>query len=259
MSETYLYLSLVPECLVASMRPPEDFGHYLAVGNNSASRGQALFFEVDSSFTSDKFPMHLVKEECVTRPDGKPKNSVYLSVYRALEHIPISALGRLFLTTDDGKVLALEKKTWKKETDRTLHLYQEFCPVNPCIASTLDPDEFSKFMTAPDARVHLPRLVFSELIIRDLATDPKNGKVGELPYAQIDHLRNCLALIKEDPDKQNKMVFRRLHQDFFFRTIRTGFFVGDQDNLAYYPMPSEKELNDKHYQWWKSALVTQSI
>lgn len=259
MSDTYLYLSLVPECLVASMHPPEDFGHYLAVGTNSASRGQALFFEVDPSFTSDKFPMHLIKEQCVTRPDGKPKNSVYLSVYRALEHVPISALGRLFLATDDGKVLALEKKTWEKETDRTLHLYQEFCPVNPCVASSLDPGEFSKFMTAPDATVHLPRLVFSELIIRNLATDPKSGKVGELPYAQMNHLRNCLGTIRDNPDKKNKMVFRRLHQDFFFRTIRSGFFVGDQDDLAYYPMPSEKELNDKHYPWWKSALVTHSI
>ena len=75
----------------------------------------------------------------------------------------------------------------------------------------------------------------------------------------MNHLRNCLNAIKENPDKKNKMVFRRLHQDFFFRTIRTGFFVGDQDDMAYYPMPSEKELNDKHYPWWKSALVTQSI
>ena len=98
--------------------------------------------------------------------------------------------------------------------------------------------------------------MFSELIIRDLATDPINGRIGELPYAQIEHLRHCLALIKDKPEKQNKMVFRRLHPDFHFRTIRTGFFVGDQDELAYYPMPSEEELNDKHYQWWKSALTT---
>ena len=259
MSDTYLYLALAPECLVASMHPPEDFGAYLAVGSSSNSRGQAIFFEVDPEFKSDKFPMHLIEEQCVTRPDGKPKNSVYLSIYRVLEHIPISALGRLFLATDDGKVLPLEKTSYEPETDRKLHLYQEFCPVNPCVASSLHAQEFSRFMTASDAPVQIPRMVFSELIIRDLATDPHNGRVGELPYENIDHLRACLSEIRDTPEKINKIVFRRLLDDFYFRTIRTGFFVGDQSELAYYPMPSQEDLNGKHWPWWRSAQVTQSI
>lgn len=40
----YLYLSLLPEALIASMLPPEEFGNYLAVGTKKRTRGQAIFF-----------------------------------------------------------------------------------------------------------------------------------------------------------------------------------------------------------------------
>ncbi len=34
---TYLYLSMTPESLVASMLPPEQFGNYLAVGTRKSA------------------------------------------------------------------------------------------------------------------------------------------------------------------------------------------------------------------------------
>ena len=40
----YLYLSLIPEALIASMLPPLDFGTYLAIGTKKRTRGQAMFF-----------------------------------------------------------------------------------------------------------------------------------------------------------------------------------------------------------------------
>ena len=258
MNETYLYLSLVPESLVASMLPPEEFGKYLAVGTTSRSRGQAIFFEIDPEYKSLQFPLHLIKEQCVPHEDGRPKNSLYLSVYRVLEQIPCSALGDLHLATDDGRVLTLKKQDYEPETDRVMHLYQEFCPVNPCVASSLDAAEFCKFVTSPSEPVQLPRLVFSELILRDLATNPREGRVGELPYDHIEHLRDCLIELSENKTKKNKIIFRRLHQDFFFRTIRNGFFVGGQENLNYYPMPSQDALQREYYDWWKSAQVIHS-
>ena len=244
---------------MASMLAPEEFGTYLAVGPSSRSRGQAIFFEVDPEFRSEHFPMHLIEQNCVPHPDGRPKNSLYLSVYRVLEHVPTSALGNLYLVTDDGKVLKLEKKPYEAETDRFLHLYQEFCPVNPCVASSLNAEEFCRFVTDPKEPVQLPRLVFSELILRDLATNPLEGRVKELPYEQIEHLREGLAGLLANPKKKNKIIFRRLQQDFFFRTIRNGFFVGDQDGLSHYPMPSQEALEGEHYSWWRSAQVTHSL
>ncbi|MCP5535538.1 MAG: hypothetical protein H7A51_04790 [Akkermansiaceae bacterium] len=256
MNETHLYLPLVPECLVASMLSPQDFGAYLAVGSTSRFRGQAVFFEIDPDFKSDHFPMHLIEEQCVPKENGKPKNSLYLSIYRVLEHIPLSKLGDLHLATDDGKVLTLKKQDYQPEENRPLHLYQEFGPVNPSVASTLNAMDFCKFVTSPSEPVRLPKVVFSELILRDLATDPIHGRIGELPYDHIEHLRAGLVELNESNGKKNKVIFRRLQQDFFFRTIRNGFFAGDQTGLLYYPMPTMDELEGTHYSWWKSAQVT---
>lgn len=255
MSAARLYLVLIPESLVASRLEPEAFGAYLAVGSSSRSRGQAIYFEVDPAFRSDFFPMSMVTEQALTKRDGSPKNSLYLSAYRVLEHIPVSAIGDLFLATDDGRVLRLGRGGDPPHEERLLHLYQEFCPVRPGVASTLDAVDFGRFITSPDNPVHFPRLVYSELILRELATDPRNGAVGELPYLNLGHLRDGLATLREEEGKKNKMIYRRLPADLSFRTIRNGFFIAERGGHACYPMPSLEQLEHEHYEWWKSAQV----
>jgi len=105
----YLYLSIFPESLIASMLPPEEFGVYFSTGTAKRSRGQALFLEIDRDFTSDYFNLDDVAQRCQPHIDGQPKRSVYLSIYRVLEHLPVSALKNLYLVSDEGKVLELPK------------------------------------------------------------------------------------------------------------------------------------------------------
>ena len=76
----HLYLSTIPEALIASMLTPMDFGAYYAVGMEKKSRGQAQFFNVDRGFSSDYFPMSEIDTRCVPHANGEPKHSVYLSV-----------------------------------------------------------------------------------------------------------------------------------------------------------------------------------
>lgn len=255
MNSHHLYLVLIPESLVASELDPEAFGEYLSVGSTSRSRGQALYFEIDPSWRSGAIPMSLINAGSLRRADGSPKNSLYLSAYRVLERIPVGAMGNMYLATDDGRVLSLTRGEYRAEEPR-LHLYQEFCPVTPGVASTLDAVAFGRLITSPENPVHFPRLVYSELILRELADDPVGGQVGDLPYSHLGHLRDSLTLLVDQPDKKNKMVYRRLHEAVFFRTIRNGFFVAEPDQVAYYPMPSVAELETTHYDWWRSAQTT---
>jgi len=251
----YLYLSLIPESLVASMLTPEEFGNYYAVGTKKRTRGQALFFEVDPDFKSSDFPISDIEKRCQPHSDGTPKRSVYLSIYRVLEHIPMSALGKLFLVTDDGRVLGLERAPFEAEQNKELHLYQEIAPVNPRIASNLCPIDFCRLITDPKHPVSLPKIVFSELILNGLATDPLLGSADNLPYPNIDHLRDCLVGLQEKRAKMTKTVIRYLTCDILYRTIKNGFFIGDQKDFFYYPFPSRKELEGKYYPWWRSALT----
>ena len=101
----YIYLTCNPEALVASMLPPESFGHLSVNRHQETNKGQTIFFEVDLSKIEKLIDMESLDKRCVAKPDGSPKSSVYLSVYRVLEMIPIEALKSLYLTTDHGLFL----------------------------------------------------------------------------------------------------------------------------------------------------------
>lgn len=249
----YIYLSLTPEALIASMLSPEDFGSYLATGTKKRTRGQAMFFEVDMEAVKEMLPMDYIEKRCVPQEGGRPKSSVYLSIYRVLETIPLESLKSLYLATDDGRVLELKQGDFKDDKVDQLHLYQELAPVNPRIASTLGPKEFLSEMTGGKEKVSIPKLVFVELRLNGLATDAENAPVHDLPYQNMVHLRDCLMILKNEKGKTKKTIIRFFNRDLFYRTIKNGFFVGDKDKMIYYPFPSKEELEDKYYAWWRSA------
>lgn len=250
----HYYLSLIPESIIASMLPPEEFGNYYALGSHKRSRGQAIFFEIDPDKAGDKLNTADAEARCVPHEDGSPRKSSYLQIYRALEAIPTEALVRLHLTTDDGRTLALEPGEYTPEEDRPLHLYQEVCPVTPRVVSKLNPVDFCRRLTSPEGPILVPRLVFAEMKLEDLARDPDSPNVDNLPYINLEHLRDCLRELRHTYAKPNKTVIRQMKQDVLFRTIRGGFYVGDKDTFACFPLPSKEELETTHYPWWRSAL-----
>ena len=251
----YLYLSLLPEALIASMLPPEEFGNYLAVGTKKRTRGQAIFFEVDPDFECDYLNVQNLERDCTPHHDGTPKRSKYFSIYRVLEHVPLEKLKNLYLTTDDGRVLELTKAEYTPSLDPKLRLYQQLVPVNPRIASSFNPKEFVKYITATEHPVSVPKIVFVELELDGLAMDPVNGSDSNLPYQNIEHLRDCLTELKVAQKKPNKTVIRFMQGDLLYRTVKNGFFVGDKENFLFYKFPSQEQMENEYYSWWRSALV----
>lgn len=247
-----LYLSLIPQALVASMLSPEDFGHYYATGKRAHTQGEAIFFEVDPAFRSDDFPFEIIPQKCVPGPAGEPKESVYLAIYRVLSRIPVSALGNLYLVTADGQTLELQRSDYRQQTAGELHLYQEFCPITPLVASRLAPQEFCQFITDTSQPVHVPRIVFSELRLNGLASDPLGGDAHDLPYHNIDHLRDCLQQIATT-EKESKLVAKQASEGVLYRMLKGGFYVGDHQEFALYRMPGDSELEENHRGWWRSA------
>jgi len=249
----HLYLSMVPEALIASQLSPEQFAVYYAVGSAEKSRGQAMFFEIDPSFRHEELPVEEGLARCHLHEDGSPKRSVYISVYRALERIPLDAILRLYLVTQDGRVLGIDPSETCPEDTTGLHLYQEIAPVHPLVVSTMGPREFySLIVKTPTSLLTLPAVCFAELQLGELADNPEYGSVGNLPYANIDHLRQCLVDLRTKT-VHAKMVDRVSSASFLYRTLRMGLFLGNRERLMCFPMPSQEELRSKHYRWWRSA------
>ena len=249
----YIYLTSNPEALVASMLPPAAFGHYLSTGTKKTNKGQAIFFEVDLDRISLLIDMDSLNRRCVAKPDGKPKSSVYLSVYRVLETVPVSALKSLYLSTDHGCVLELKKTGYdsSKESQNDLHLYQELCPVSPMVASSLPPSVFLKRLTDGSTPIVLPKLFFVELKLDELATNPLSGSAEQLPYGSTGHLRDCLEIIRGEYEKHMKTVNRLFSGELLYRTIYTGFYVGSAGEMAYYPYPRMAVLEKINYNFFR--------
>lgn len=252
--KTHLYFTLAPESLVASQLSPAEFGAYLAVGPNRNSTGQAQFFEIDPEWRTDALPMQDLDKRCVPHADGAPRKSTYLAIYRVLEHIPLSAIGALHLATYSGQVLSIEPAAAAPAaTEDRFHLYQEYCPAQPRVVSVLGPVPFCAHLTDPAQPVNVPKLVFSELKLGNLAKNPDASGLGNLPYSNIDHLRDCLREFTFKPAKPTKVFLRNVNDAVLYRTIRNGYYVGQQSNIKYYPLPSIDDLETKHLDWWRSA------
>lgn len=250
---THLYLSLIPEALIASMLTPEEFGVYYAVGTQKKSRGQAIFFEIDPDFRHDELPVEQGLARCVPHDDGSPKASVYISVYRVLERVSLDAIQRLYLVTQDGRVLGLDSNDEFPEERAGLHLYQEIAPVHPLVVSTYGPKGlYEMLVKRPEKELALPAICFAELRLGELAKNPEYGAVGDLPYSNIDHLRQCLVDLRTKT-VHTKMVDRIHPATFPYRTLKSGIFVGNEEDLLFFPMLPRDELRAQHYRWWRSA------
>jgi hypothetical protein len=251
---TYIYLTCNPEALVASMLPPEHFGQYMSTGTKKKNKGQTIFFEIDLPSIEHLIDMKSLEKRCVAKSDGSPKSSVYLSVYRVLEMLPIVSFKSLYLTTDHGIVLELKKSEYDnaKEAKNALHLYQELCPVNPLVASSLPPSAFIRKLTDGSIPITLPKLFFVDLKLGELATEPLSGSAEHLPYTNVGHLRDCLEIIRGEYEKHMKTVNRIFSGELLYRTIETGFWVGAKEELIYYPYPKMPELEMINYNFFRA-------
>jgi hypothetical protein len=252
----HLYLSMIPEALIASMLTPEEFGVYYAVGSEKKARGQAIFFEIDLDYRHEDLQIDEGLRRCVMHEDGSPKRSVYITVYRALENVTLDAIKKLYLVTQDGRVLGLDPSDTNAclaESSTGLHLYQEIAPVHPLVVSSLGPGQFYDLIVKnPTSLLTLPAVCFADLQLGELAENPNRGSLGNLPYANIDHLRQCLVDLKTKT-VHSKMVDRLSPAAFPYRTLKTGIYLGNTEDLMCFPLPPLDELRAKHYRWWRSA------
>jgi hypothetical protein len=248
-------MSLIPEALIASHLDPEAFGVYYACGNAKKSRSEAMFFELDPAFRNAYFDIEEGYRRLVPHEDGSPKRSVYISIYRVLEHVPLSAVQRLYVTTQDGRTLGLDAADSVPPLAENLYLYQEIAPVHPRAVSTLGPQEFFNLLCTPnESMVTVPALFFVDLDLGGLAKDPEFGSSQGLPYSNIDHYRECLVELATK-EVGIKMVDRIHPADIVFRTIKSGFYLGNECELLCFPMPPDDVLRTKYHKWWRSAQM----
>lgn len=252
--DIHLYLMCYrTEALVASQLEAEEFGSYMAVGTRKKTLGNVIFFEIDPKFSSTDLHLDQVEAKCKPHPDGTPRRSKYMSLYRVMERIPLSAYGKLHLTTRDGRVLSLSSQELE-EVDNSggPFMYAELCPLTSRVVSHLSPKAFSQRLTDPATTVYVPRIFFADTQIE---LDSEGRLASYLPYANPRHIEDCLREVEALPNKLGKTVDRNPPLAAFYRTIASGFYLGDSTGIKFYPYPDVATLDADHHTWWRSASM----
>ncbi len=253
--DVHYYLSIFPvEALIASQLTPHQFGSYMATGSKKGSFENIMFIEVEGQF-GNYFDWNYAKEKCVPHPNGDPKNSLYLSVYQTLEHIPLSVMRSLFLTTRDGRTLELERSELTEHPPkREFWVYQELCPIRPLAVSILNPIEFSSYMTDKSNKTWVPKIIFTDLKVIDFSK-PNTGSIGPAYDRNLEHLQDCIREVTGNKEKPNKIVDRSYVDRFSYQIIDQGIYVGEGKTVLFYPMKSITELRQHYYDWARSAMI----
>jgi hypothetical protein len=253
----HYYLSVFPmEALIASQLDPAHFGSYMATGSKKGSQERVIFIEVEGGF-SENFDWKYAEEKCVPYPDGDPKHSVYLGVYRILERVPLDALGTMYLTTRDGRSIGIEKSDyeWKANANTVYYVYQELCPLSPVIVSSLAAKEFGAYLNNPESKVFVPTILYADLKVIDLNDRVHTGNIGSLYDGKIPHLTQCISEITGPDMKTSKTLTRTNVESFHFQTINYGLYVSSSAGICMYKMPTLDEIKEINYDWGRSANI----
>jgi hypothetical protein len=255
----HYYLSVFPiEALIASALPPELFGAYMATGWGRGGWEPHSFIELREEPAAG-FDLEYAQRRFEETGPESETDSVYLSIYQTLEQIPLGSLGTLHLTTRDGRTLGLEPERVNGATAGTAakpcYIYQEMCPVRPVVVTKHEPAKFVEFITAPCTRTRVPRIVFADLRVIDLADVNAAGNIGGWYHQNLAHLESCISAVTGPSGKATKTLDRARVESFSYQLIDTGVYVGDQSGLLRYRMKSHEELRMHHYPWAKSSMI----
>ncbi len=249
------YVSLYPlEALIASNLEPKEFGRYMALGESIGSNERIVFVETEGDF-GHHFDWARAKKQCVPHEDGRPKHSVWMSTYRVLENLQLDKLKSMYLTTQDGRTLALERTDKSIEPgDREYWAYQELCPVHPLVVSVLDPKGFAEFITDSKHPISVPAIAFANLKTVNLADPENSGNLGGTYDHKAEHLAKCVDAVRQNPDKPAKNV-QRSNTAFSYQVIDRAIFVAQKGKLAAWHLPDRKTLESTHRDWARSAML----
>lgn len=254
----HLYMIVFPiNALVASQLEPERFGEHYTMSSAKHFSGKVIFAEIDINYRNDYFDLERYLSLTVPHEDGSPKRTKFVSSYKVLENVDLKAIQKLFLVTVNGKVLPIEPAEYTAYNEPGLiRIYQEICPLETLVASTKDQREFGKFITTETRSKGAPKICFTqiEFNLDEFFRQNKNKDIFtiELPDVNPYRFYECIMEIKNNPEKLTKTIsLGSILRDISYKFLRHGFWFASGDELKFFPMPTERELENKYFYWWK--------
>ena len=259
--QKHLYMIVFPiNALVSSQLPPQEFARHYTIGSPRHFEGKVIFAELDLAFRDPYFAIDDFLAKTVPHPDGSPKRTKFISSYRVLEHVPLSAIQSLYLVTTNGHALELHAAPYTAENQPGLiRMYQEITPVGNLIASRFDQRAFGRYVTIESKAKGAPKVCFTQITlnIENFLSSASNRDIISSPVPDLNpyHLVDCLHELQGDTAKTVKTVsLSSVLHSLSYRLLRHGFwFFDDAGTMLFYPFPTLEQLEHEHFDWWKQV------
>ncbi len=255
----HLYMMLHPNnSLIASQLSPEDLGRHYLTGSSQHYTGRLVFAEIDINFRNDYFDIDWAISQLIPHEDGRPKSTKFISSYRVLEHIDFSAIQKLYISSATGALMTLEPGEYNKMAPVSDYkIFAGITPINILAMSKKSFVDYGKEITHSDTTKGAPKVFYTQIEFdaEEFQKEFRNHPLlpSPVPGVHPSILENAIEEIRNTPNKESKGI--RLHSsfhDFPMRLIRHGFMFSSMHEAKFFPMPSQREIEEKFYQFHKS-------
>jgi len=257
--ETRIYTILYPNgAVIASQLSPEQFAKHYITGSTRHYDGKMMFIEIDKDYRNEYFQIDAALKEVKAHDDGSPKATKFISCYRTLEHIKLSAIKKLYLTTSEGHCLELSPGPHNESEDEsgTLRVYAEIAPLRMLAMARHSFEEFGNYITDPQNTKGAPTLFYTQL---ELEVDEFLSEFDEnpmmlspIPGLHPSKLRDAIQELRNKRSKPLKGI--SLHSTFEkipYRIVKGGFMFASGGEHLFFPMPDAHTIEDTNYKFWK--------
>lgn len=254
-----LYLILHPNAaLIASQYDYQQFAKHYTQGSSKHYNGKVVFAEIDPDYRNDYFRIEEALREVHPHSDGRPKATKFISTYRALEHVEIPAIQRLYLATQEGYAIALDAGAWEDPYDKTfVRIYTEIAPMRMLVLSNYSFVDFGRYITNPENYKYAPAQLYAQvdLNIVEFLEEFEHNPFRLPPISSIHPsvLRDSFYELKSKRDKHTKGLCLNASLDqLSYKLIRHGFMFARGEEYEFFPMPPLNTIEEKHYKFWRT-------
>ncbi|MEA2068128.1 MAG: hypothetical protein U9P12_02900, partial [Verrucomicrobiota bacterium] len=164
--EKRMYMVLYPNsALIASQYDPEMFARHYTSGSSRHYSGKVVFAEVDVGYRNDFFDIGNILDNLSPHADGRPKATKFIASYRVLEHVDLSAIGKLYISTEEGHCIGLERGESDSAGEESIRIYAEIAPMRMLVMSKYNPQDFGVRITDPGHSKSAPKQFYTQLNI----------------------------------------------------------------------------------------------
>ncbi len=257
-TDHHIYLVLHPNhSLVASQLPADLFAKHYVQGSSRFFEGRLIFAELDPDWRNPYFDFDTAIAGLIPHPDGRPKATKFIKNYRTLEHVDLSAIGKLYFCNASGDFIAMESSTLDVASScDQMRIILEINPIRFMVLTKLNLGAYGAFITDSKNPEGAPSMFFTQL---EFSIDDFMEEFDENPFLTSvvpgihpGRLHESVLELRNTIGKKVKGLSLDCPIDkISYKMLKGGFVFAKGSETKFYPLIGAEEIDKTNAKFWQ--------